>query len=115
MTGRISLDNIDNVQFNISEMCDYIKEWRIRKGFYTPSQFLEADQILVKLMLVVTELSEGAEAVRLQNYDNFVEEMADTFIRLMDLSGSMGLDIESAIIEKMKINEGRAHKHGKVV
>ena len=73
-----------------------------------------------KLMLVVTEVSEAAEAYRkdptLTDKDiknNFAEELADTFIRLLDLTGSLNIDIATEIHNKMLINEGRPHKHGK--
>ena len=64
-------------------------------------------------MLVVTEISEAAEAVRLQNDANFREELADTFIRLLDITGTMNIDIEKEIVNKMHINEGRPLRHGK--
>ncbi|KKN37005.1 hypothetical protein LCGC14_0767650 [marine sediment metagenome] len=69
--------------------------------------------MLEKLMLVVTEVSEAAEAHRKADFENFTEEIADTFIRLMDITASLGINIEKAILDKMAINEGRPHLHGK--
>jgi len=44
---------------------------------------------------------------------NFEEELADTFIRLLDITGSYGIDIAGAIADKMNKNERRPLKHGK--
>lgn len=64
-------------------------------------------------MLVVTEVSEAAEALRHDDYPNFVEELADTFIRLFDICGTMNLNVHEMIAMKMDFNVGRPHKHGK--
>lgn len=45
--------------------------------------------------------------------DTFEDEMADTFIRLLDFCGRKGIDIESHIRLKLLYNSTRAHKHGK--
>ena len=66
-----------------------------------------------KLMLIVTELGEAVEALRKNDKDNFEEELADTCIRIFDLCGSLGIDLEKAITEKMVRNEKRPYKHGK--
>ena len=69
--------------------------------------------MMEKLMLVVTEVSEAAEALRHNDYQNFLEELADTFIRLLDICGSMNLDVQNMIAMKMIFNTQRPHKHGK--
>lgn len=40
-------------------------------------------------------------------------ELADAVIRIADLCGHLGIDLEAAIVEKMTYNEGREYKHGK--
>lgn len=45
--------------------------------------------------------------------DTFQDEIADSVIRILDLCGAMGIDLERHIDLKMKYNEGRPHKHGK--
>lgn len=47
-------------------------------------------------MLVVSELGEAIEAHRHGDREGFEEEIADTFIRLADLCGGLGIDIERA-------------------
>lgn len=65
------------------------------------------------LMLVVSELAEALEADRKDDRKGFREEIADTFIRLFDLCGGMGIDIEAEIEKKRIKNQGRPYKHGK--
>lgn len=40
-------------------------------------------------------------------------ELADAVIRIADLCGYLGIDLEKAIVEKMAYNETRPYKHGK--
>ena len=45
--------------------------------------------------------------------DSFEDEIADSFIRLMDLVGGLGIDIDTHIELKRRYNATREHKHGK--
>jgi NTP pyrophosphatase (non-canonical NTP hydrolase) len=92
-----------------------IAEWRETKGFDTPSSIADAEGTLAKLALVHSEVSEAVEAVRHQDQANFEEEIADAIIRILDLTGTMGIDIEKAIAEKMDVNAGREWRHGKAI
>jgi NTP pyrophosphatase (non-canonical NTP hydrolase) len=89
------------------------------------------------LMLIVSELAEALEAHRSGNFctnsmikkvkssknkdvaflhyikGTYEEEIADTFIRLLDLCGGEKLDIEFFIEEKLNYNKTRPYKHGK--
>lgn len=128
------------------------------KGWWTPYlarenaiRELSADQVLSKLMLVVTELAEAAEEVRLPNHDprlvyfesnggpaegvlgtkvpyerwqaargseampkpeGFGVEVADAVIRIFDLCGAMGVDLEAAVKLKHEYNARRSQRHG---
>jgi hypothetical protein len=73
----------------------------------------ETYMLPVKLMLVVTELGEAVEAHREGDTEHLGEEMADVFIRLYDLCGAMGLDIEEEVRRKFLVNMGRPTLHGK--
>lgn len=96
------------MELKLNDYSKQITAWRAEKGFTTSWENMPE-----KLMLVVTELSEAMEAYRHDDRKNFAEEIADTFIRLLDICGSIGLDIESEIKAKMAINEKRPFKHGK--
>lgn len=71
-----------------------------------------------KLMLCVSELSEAMEGDRKGLTDDHLPhrpmrevELADAVIRIFDLAGAYGLDIEGAIAEKLDYNKQRAdHK-----
>ncbi len=100
----------------IKDWCDYIVSWRRDKGFFTPETIrggTNADLMLGKLMLVVSEIGEASEAVRKNDIGNFKEELADATIRIFDICGTMGIDLESDINFKMRINEKRPMRHGK--
>ncbi len=42
----------------------------------------------------------------------FPSEMADVVIRVLDLCGAAGIDLEGAILEKMAFNDTRPYRHG---
>lgn len=87
------------------------------------------------LMLVTSELGEAMEAHRKGKFsqwdkfhqgiahgnlfetyikDTFEDEIADSVIRLLDLSAGLGIDLEKHINEKIKFNESRPKLHGKL-
>lgn len=93
-----------------------------------------------RLMLIVSELGEALEANRkkgpaphikgleldlahgvdykeafVNNYikDSFEDELADTVIRIGDLSGWLGIDLDTHIALKQKYNSRREKMHGK--
>jgi NTP pyrophosphatase (non-canonical NTP hydrolase) len=90
----------------LSQLCHKIA---VEKGFWEGGRNRgEA------LMLIVTELAEAMEAYRLRDEENFREEIADSFIRLLDLCGGLDIDIEDEIYKKSLKNKGRPYKHGKI-
>jgi NTP pyrophosphatase (non-canonical NTP hydrolase) len=115
----------------LSELCQTAHSDAVAKGWYeTPRSLPEL------LMLIVSELSEAMEADRKrwisdrdpQDYldgaydekwfadyikDNLQDEIADFFIRGLDLCGYYKIDIEKFILAKMKYNRTRPKKHGK--
>ena len=93
----------------LNEWAAVCHETAVAKGFWDQER-----NIGEALMLIVTELAEAMEAHRTQNDDNFKEEIADTFIRLLDLCGGLHIDIESEIIKKATHNTTRPYKHGKI-
>lgn len=64
------------------------------------------------LALIHSEVSEALEADRKGDQENFEEELADVCIRIFDLCGSRGIDLEASIQKKMEKNKGRSYKHG---
>jgi NTP pyrophosphatase (non-canonical NTP hydrolase) len=85
---------------------------------------VDTDAVLAKVMLVVTELAEAVEEARVDQWiehrregdtekpEGFVTELADAVIRIFHIAGLLGLDLETAIQNKMAYNETRSHRHG---
>ncbi len=102
----------------LNELASMIQEWRERKGFVTTNE-----NMAEKLLLVITEVVEATEDHRdgkMATYFTeagkpcgFASEIADVFIRLLDITASCGIDIDYEIAIKMAFNETRPHKHGK--
>lgn|SRR3990167_7920614 len=79
--------------------------------------------VIEKLCLVHSEISEALEALRDDQNElwvtsqgkpeGFPAELADAVIRIADLCGWMGIDLNDAIIRKMDYNKTRGYKHGR--
>jgi NTP pyrophosphatase (non-canonical NTP hydrolase) len=96
-------------KLSVQEMCGLCHSIAKSKGFWDKER-----NVGEALMLIVTELAEAMEAHRKQDKENFDEELADTFIRLFDLCGGLGIDIEAQIMKKCEKNKTRPYKHGKI-
>ena len=106
---RCSLQETDIKGKSINELAQLCHSIAVEKGFWEKERNTgEA------LMLIVTELAEAMEAHRIQDQANFREEIADAFIRLLDLCGGMKIDIEEEICKKSMKNKNRPYKHGKI-
>ena len=77
-----------------------------------PEQWEDTYKIPAVLALVHSEVSEALEAFRINDKENFIEELADVVIRVLDLSEGLEMDIETAIKKKLEKNKTRGYKHG---
>lgn len=104
------------------------------KGFYE-----RPSEVGTIISLIHSELGEATEAFRknrrtldhafLKDYlttgseahrefsslvkDTVEDELADTVIRIADLCGYLGIDLESHVVAKLKFNKTRPLRHGK--
>jgi NTP pyrophosphatase (non-canonical NTP hydrolase) len=122
---------------NLTELSKQIHAGNVERGFYEhPATFPD------RCMLIVSEIAEAVEAHRegrttwkgyvaqakkmaemnmemfpayfSENVKDTVEdEIADAIIRLLDLSGYMGIDIDTHIQAKLAYNATRGIRHGK--
>lgn len=77
-----------------------------------PEQWDDEYKIPAILALVHTEVSEAVEGFRNNDKENFIEELADVIIRVLDCSGGLGMDIDSALKAKLEKNKTRGYRHG---
>lgn len=121
----------------ISEIVERAHDNAVKHGFWEP-----APEFGTAIALIHSELSEALEEMRAGNRvrpgdptpmiyysgggyvatastkactkpEGVAIELADAVIRIADLCGHMGIDLESAIALKMEYNEGRPFRHGK--
>jgi NTP pyrophosphatase (non-canonical NTP hydrolase) len=91
----------------INTLCEEAYETAMSKGWHDNER--ETGTLLA---LIHSEVSEALEADRKGWEANFAEELADVCIRVFDLCGSRGIDLEKAIRDKMDYNKGRSYMHG---
>jgi len=64
------------------------------------------------LALIHSEVSEALEGFRARDQENFVEEMADIVIRVLDCVGGLPQDFDSVVRAKLEKNRKRGYRHG---
>jgi NTP pyrophosphatase (non-canonical NTP hydrolase) len=86
----------------------------LRKEIIPHLRLLEAGN---KHMLIVSEIAEMHENLREHGHeedDNYGEEIADSIIRLLDRAQAARVrNLGFMLVEKLKSNAKRPHKHGK--
>jgi NTP pyrophosphatase (non-canonical NTP hydrolase) len=115
------------ITMNIAEMQAEAHQTSKSKGWYEGACYRGGTvdpsriNVLEKLALVHSEVSEAVEAWRdcrvklnLVNGkpEGVVVELADVVIRIGDLCGALGLDLNEAVTVKMAYNKTRPHRHG---
>jgi len=121
---------------NLNKLAESIYNANKEKGFWAQER-----NVGETLMLVVTELAEAMEVHRktgdiridsaskqmVENVsedlfpstfvmlakDTFGDEIADALIRIFDLAGGFGIDLNFHVSQKLRYNATREHKHGK--
>lgn len=94
-------------QNSINQLCLEAYETAVTKGWHDKEH-----STTHWLAMIHSEVSEALEADRVGDREEFVKELADICIRTFDYCGMEGIDLETAIIEKMAYNKTRPIKHG---
>ncbi len=113
----ISKQNIgQTLMLVVSELAEALEA--DRKGKKNRLEAFEMDLYYAKLSISEFE-TENESCDWLKNRfetvvkDTFEDEIADAMIRLFDLCGGLGIDIEKHIDLKLRYNSTREYKHGK--
>jgi len=78
----------------------------------TPLSWHDERHIPTLLCLIHSEVSEALEGFRHGDRKNVAEELADTIIRVLDLAGGLGIDIDAEVEAKLAKNRERGFRHG---
>jgi len=124
-------------ELNINSTAKEIMQNNINKGFVKPDEHRPIPEML---MLIVSELGEALDADRGKKWadlecfeistlsgrdeefkqafelcikSTFEDEIADAFIRILNVPTDLGFDLEKFVRLKMRYNSLRPHKHGK--
>lgn len=96
----------------LNELADRAHQTASSHGFW------DNTNLPTKLALIHSEVSEALEELRVTKDpanpgDAFSEELADVLIRVFDLAGRLGIDLDKVVAFKMDRNEERSIRHGK--
>ncbi len=125
-------DDYSEVKFEWQNAYEVAKNWETKESLYLNSLALEINQINrangwevvapeeweddykipAILALITSETSEALEGFRANDKENFADECADQIIRILDLTGGLGIDIDNRIKNKLEKNRNRGYKHG---
>lgn len=99
---------------NIKELQEKVHADNVNAGWWDNIDKESVVERLAKSALIVTEVAEAVEGFRKQIPDDHLPhrpmaevELADAVIRILDLSGACGFDLEGAIMEKLEYNRNR--------
>lgn len=114
---------------SLNELRDRVHALAVSKGWYENRDVSDPNVLGSMLALIHSEVSEALEDVRkgkmALDYEvqgtvvhgslkptGLPSELADVIIRVLDLCGALGIDIDEAVRLKHAYNETRSHRHG---
>lgn len=98
---------------------------RVANGFYTPdgingplfstdlARISKAHLMLASLAFVCREVVDAMEAAHKGDEPGFAAELAEVVIRVLDIAGTCGIDLEVAIARRLADQRATLAKHGR--
>ncbi len=106
--------NLMLIVSELGEACEADRKNRHANISAMQTALSEIDDKIGDITLPQVEENEKFKSVfEVHIKDTFEDEIADAFLRLMDLCGAMNIDIEKHIRMKSEYNKLRPTKHGK--
>lgn len=98
----------------LNELAKEVREVNEANGWnvLSPQEWRDPNKVPALLALVHSEVSEALESFRINDLENFHEELADIVIRVLDIGYGLGVDFEASIRAKLEKNKTRGHRHG---
>lgn len=113
---------VDGAPLTVAGLVHTAHEAAKAKGWHDGTDPTSPVQVLAWLALLHSEVSEGVEDIRKGllvetvrsdgKPEGLPSELADVAVRLADICGALGIDLEGAIRRKMAYNATRSHRHG---
>ncbi len=99
---------------SLNNLAALIRETSHQKGFNITLEedWYNENKVPAGLALIHSEVSEALEAFRIDDRDNFAEELADVLIRTLGFMRGLGIDIDDVVHQKMQKNRQREYRHG---
>lgn len=106
--------------WNVIAACHH--DQMVKNGFWALNESARNLRIekIYRICLMHEELGEATTGVRTDAWDDKIAdrkaeevELADCILRIMDYAEGYGLDVGTALIEKMHYNSTRPFMHGK--
>lgn len=99
---------------NLNQLALDVRDVNVLNGWtiYNSADWAESLKLASGIALAHTELAEATEAIRNNDKQNFLEELADTLIRVLDLAVGQTEDFEKIVLEKLQVNRTRGYRHG---
>lgn len=109
MNNKMIMDSFDYLQSQLWQTAE-------DHGFHDAQRVKGKDwiQAVIKLALIGTEVSEAIQELRKDNKEAFEEELADIFIRLLDLAEECNVHLSALVLDKNKKNQNRPKLHDRL-
>lgn len=99
----------------LDNLAQHIRQINENNGWNitTPEDWGNPYKFPAIIALIHSEASEALEGFRKDDFENFMEEMADVVIRVLDCVGCFeDCSFDKVIADKLEANKKRGYRHG---